>query len=223
VLIDIVNYIKTPQQHDLFADFQRRNNETPAQAPLEPVKPVVTRWNSFYDTFTRAVQLHHAVNAYAQFHIERTKADDIYARSRNNQLPRVSTWMRSDGLIAADWAVIYDYIQVLQPLKKATKRLEGSKLAANESALAPYMRLYPYSRPYSAREKLSPRFLALPGYDWWNGSKPRAVRRLNGRLRLIEEYTDTQPVKLSSPKPSRTRSMHSANQLMKSSTELTRT
>ena len=102
VLIDIINYIKTPQQHDLFADFQRRDNETPAQALLEPVKPVVTRWNSFYDTFTRAVQLHHAVNAYAQFHIERTKADDVYARSRNNQLPKLPTWMRSDGLTAAD-------------------------------------------------------------------------------------------------------------------------
>jgi hypothetical protein len=125
VLIDIINYIKTPQQHDLFADFQRRDNETPAQAPLEPVKPVVTRWNSFYDTFTRAVQLHHAVNAYAQFHIERTKADDVYARSRNNQLPSVPTWMRSDGLTAADWAVINEYIQVLQPLKEATKRLEA--------------------------------------------------------------------------------------------------
>jgi hypothetical protein len=83
VLIDIINYIKTPQQHDLFADFQRRDNETPAQALLEPVKPVVTRWNSFYDTFTRAVQLHHAVNAYAQFHIERTKADNVYARCQD--------------------------------------------------------------------------------------------------------------------------------------------
>jgi hypothetical protein len=79
-----LNYIKTPQQHDLFADFQRRDNETPGQALLEPVKPVVTRWNSFYDTLTRAVQLPHAVNAYAQFHIERTKADGVYARSRNN-------------------------------------------------------------------------------------------------------------------------------------------
>jgi hypothetical protein len=65
VLTDIINYIKTPQQHNLFADFQRRDNETPAQALLEPVKLVVTRWNSFYDTFTRAVQLYHAVNAYA--------------------------------------------------------------------------------------------------------------------------------------------------------------
>ncbi|KAI1522871.1 hypothetical protein PtrSN002B_012124 [Pyrenophora tritici-repentis] len=46
VLIDIINYIQTPQQHDLFADCQRRVN---AKAPdqkqeiLELVKPVVTR------------------------------------------------------------------------------------------------------------------------------------------------------------------------------------
>jgi hypothetical protein len=33
--------------------------------------------------------------------------------------------MRSDGLTASDWAVINEYIQVLQPLKEATKRLEG--------------------------------------------------------------------------------------------------
>jgi hypothetical protein len=125
VLIDIINYIKTPQQHNLFADFQRRDSDTPLQAVLEPVKPVITRWNSFYDCFTRAVQLHLAVNAYAQFHIERTKADNVYARSRNNQLPRVPAWTRSDGLSAADWAVINEYIQVLQPLKEATKRLEA--------------------------------------------------------------------------------------------------
>jgi hypothetical protein len=73
VLIDIINYIKTPQQHDLFADFQRRDNKTPAQAPLEPVKLVVTRWNSFYDTFTRAVQLHHAVNATPNFTLSAQK------------------------------------------------------------------------------------------------------------------------------------------------------
>jgi hypothetical protein len=46
-------------------------------------------------------------------------------RSRNNQLPSVFTWMRSDGLTAADWAVINEYIQVLQPLKEATKQLEA--------------------------------------------------------------------------------------------------
>jgi hypothetical protein len=55
VLMAIVNYIKTPQQYALFADFQRlAHRELPVDAPtdkrniLEPVKPVVTRWNSYY-------------------------------------------------------------------------------------------------------------------------------------------------------------------------------
>jgi hypothetical protein len=33
--------------------------------------------------------------------------------------------MRSGGLKAADWAVITEYIEVLKPLKEATKRLEA--------------------------------------------------------------------------------------------------
>jgi hypothetical protein len=33
--------------------------------------------------------------------------------------------VRSDGLTAADWAVINEYIQMLQPPKEATKRLEA--------------------------------------------------------------------------------------------------
>ncbi len=46
VLIDIINYIKTPQQYELFRNFQRAANaELPAGERLrvlEPVKPVVT-------------------------------------------------------------------------------------------------------------------------------------------------------------------------------------
>jgi hypothetical protein len=33
--------------------------------------------------------------------------------------------MRSDGLTAADWAVITEYMAILQPLKFATDRLQG--------------------------------------------------------------------------------------------------
>jgi hypothetical protein len=33
--------------------------------------------------------------------------------------------MRSEGLTAADWAVITEYIEVLKPLKDATKRFKG--------------------------------------------------------------------------------------------------
>ncbi|RYN15484.1 hypothetical protein AA0113_g12563 [Alternaria arborescens] len=138
VLIDIINYIQTPQQHDLFANCQRRVN---AKAPdqnqdiFEPVKPVVTRWNSFYDTFVCAAKLHSAVNEYAQGHIERTMGADAYARSRNNKLPKVPAWMRSNGLTADDWAVITQYISVLEPLKEATKRLEARGKAGRFGAI----------------------------------------------------------------------------------------
>jgi hypothetical protein len=128
VLIDIINYIQTPQQYDLFDDCQRRvNTKAPDQKQeiLEPVKPVITRWNSFYNTFVRAARLHNAVDEYAQSHIERTMIADAYARSRNNKLPKAPAWMRSNGLTADDWAVITQYISVLEPLKEATKRLEA--------------------------------------------------------------------------------------------------
>jgi hypothetical protein len=55
VLINVINYIKTPQQYDLFASFQHMaNRDLPTHERstiLEPVKPVVTRWNSFLGAF----------------------------------------------------------------------------------------------------------------------------------------------------------------------------
>jgi hypothetical protein len=56
ILIAIINYIKTPQQFDLFSDFRRLANSdlpTDQRRILEPVKLVVTRWNSFYCAFKR--------------------------------------------------------------------------------------------------------------------------------------------------------------------------
>ena len=94
LLLGIINYIKTPQQYALFENFQRlAHRELPTDAPasdrdiLEPVKPVVTRWNSYYACFERAVKLQSAVNAYANYHIERVRGEDTYARSRGNKLP----------------------------------------------------------------------------------------------------------------------------------------
>ncbi|RYN63892.1 hypothetical protein AA0119_g13373 [Alternaria tenuissima] len=94
VLMAIVNYIKTPQQYALFADFQRlAHRELPVDAPadkrkiLKPVKPVVTRWNSYYSCFKRAVQLQSAINAYANHYIKRVRDEDTYAETRRNKLP----------------------------------------------------------------------------------------------------------------------------------------
>jgi hypothetical protein len=90
VLLGVTTSIKTPQQYALFEEFQRLAQcELPRekQRILEPVKPVVTRWNLYYSCFERAVKLQVAVNAYANSYINRVKTEDAYARSRNNQLP----------------------------------------------------------------------------------------------------------------------------------------
>ncbi|KAA8621072.1 Dimer-Tnp-hAT domain-containing protein [Pyrenophora tritici-repentis] len=128
VLLSVINYIRTPQQLELFEKFQRIANAellADQREVLAPVKPVVTRWNSYYSAFERAVKLQPAVNAYAHHHICRVRDEDTYAISRGNKLPEAADWMRSGGLTAADWAVVTEYIDVLKPLKSATKRLEG--------------------------------------------------------------------------------------------------
>jgi hypothetical protein len=51
--------------------------------------------------------------------------EDTWAESRGNKEPVTQLWMRSDGLRAADWAVITEYMDVLKLLKTATEHLEG--------------------------------------------------------------------------------------------------
>jgi hypothetical protein len=161
VLLGVVNYIKTPQQYALFADFQRlAHRELPTDAPanerriLEPVKPVVTRWNSYYSCFERAVKLQPALNAYANHHIRRVRDEDTYAQSRGNRLPDAQPWMRSDGLTAADWAVVTEYMDVLKPLKAATKRLEGRSKNGGFGDIAEIIPVFEYIlRYYEERVK----------------------------------------------------------------------
>jgi hypothetical protein len=131
MLIDIINYIKTPQQYDMFVNFQHlarqdlpANNDAKFRI-LEPVKPCVTRWNSFCSAFERAVLLQPAFNSYISFYVEQQRIADLHAQTKNNKTPHAPVWMRSNGLTAADWAAITEYIEVLKPLKDATKRLEG--------------------------------------------------------------------------------------------------
>jgi hypothetical protein len=94
VLLSVINYIKTLQQYKLFGSFQTlAHRELPADAleedrkVLKPIKPVVTRWNSYYSCFKRAVKLQLAVNAFANHHIRRVRDKDTYAKSRGNRLP----------------------------------------------------------------------------------------------------------------------------------------
>lgn len=137
VLIDVLNYIKTPQQYDKLREFQQQEaQQTRLPYTLkEPVKPVITRWNSFYGAFVHATELQQPINAYIQYYIEKTRISDAYAQARNNKLQDTAPWMRSTGLSAHDWAVITQYIEVLKPLKEATSRLEGRRKSGRFGAI----------------------------------------------------------------------------------------
>ncbi|KAI1664144.1 Dimer-Tnp-hAT dimerization containing protein [Pyrenophora tritici-repentis] len=131
VLLSIMNYIKTPQQHKLFEDFQRlAYTKLPSSASaddrkiLEPVKPVVTRWNSYYSCFERAVKLQFAVNAYATHHIQRVQREDTFAQ------------------------IITEYMDILKPLKTATKRLEGRGKSGSFGAIAKIIPIFEYLLTY---------------------------------------------------------------------------
>ena len=56
--------------------------------------------------------------------------------------------MRSDGLTAAKWAVITEYIDVLKPLKLATKRLEGRSDSGSFGAIAEIIPLFEHLLSY---------------------------------------------------------------------------
>jgi hypothetical protein len=151
VLLAVIKYIKTPQQYALFEKYQKLAiRDLPADGPAEqrkikePVKLVITRWNSYVSCFERAVELQLAVNGYANHYIEKIKTEDAYARSRNNKLPAVPNWMRSDGINAYDWQVIAEYIDVLRPLKQATKRLEGRGKSGAFGAIAEVIPVFEY-------------------------------------------------------------------------------
>jgi hypothetical protein len=148
VLVGLINHIKTPQQYKLFRDFQQTAN---AQLPagdrlrvLEPVKPVVTRWNSYYAAFQRATRLQAAYNMYAEHHIYHTNISDRRAAQSGNKLPEAPAWMRSTGLTSADWAVITEYQECLEPLKLATERLEGRGKAGRYGAIYEVIPVFEY-------------------------------------------------------------------------------
>jgi hypothetical protein len=56
--------------------------------------------------------------------------------------------MRSDGLTAADWAVITEYMDVLKPLKLATKRLKGRSDSGRFGAIAEIIPVFEHLLSY---------------------------------------------------------------------------
>lgn len=142
LFLDVVNHINTPKQYELFKSCQRQTlhelgyTDASSEFPfLEPIKPVVTRWNSYCRAFERGIELQQAFTSYAHYHIQETKTADSIAVLKNNKVPEVPRWMRNEGFTAADWAVITEYIAILQPLKHATDRLQARGKSGNFGAL----------------------------------------------------------------------------------------
>ncbi|KAI1671856.1 hypothetical protein L13192_02715 [Pyrenophora tritici-repentis] len=53
-----------------------------------------------------------------------------------------------DGLTGADWAVIIEYIDILKPLKTATKRLDGCGKSGSFGAIAEIISIFEYLLTY---------------------------------------------------------------------------
>ncbi|KAI0570822.1 hypothetical protein Alg130_11087, partial [Pyrenophora tritici-repentis] len=79
-------YDNAPEE---LSDEHRANAELPAKDRkiLKVVKPVVTRWNSYFSCFERAVTLQSAVNAYCQLYVTNTANADAYAAASGNKEP----------------------------------------------------------------------------------------------------------------------------------------
>ncbi|KAG9381621.1 Dimer-Tnp-hAT domain containing protein [Pyrenophora tritici-repentis] len=93
------------------------------------VKPVKTRWNSYFNTFVRAAELHGPIDGYIECKLEEHSAATATSRRRKNreQLPAAQPrlYIREGGLSGKDWATITEYIRLLEPFAEATRLLEG--------------------------------------------------------------------------------------------------
>jgi hypothetical protein len=71
--------------------------------------------------------------------------EDTWAESRGNKQPVAQSWMRSDGLRAAD---ITEYMDVLKPLKTATERIEGRGKSGGCRSIAEVILVFEYLLSY---------------------------------------------------------------------------
>ncbi|RYN17080.1 hypothetical protein AA0121_g12250 [Alternaria tenuissima] len=136
VLFDaITSATSSPQNRELFLRLQEadaKHRKEPFK-PRELVKPVKTRWNSYYDCFDRACELHTALDAYMQLKIEEYQVAAATRRKEPREQPR--KFIQEGGMHAKDWATITEYKQLLKPFKEATMLLQGRGASSSHSAI----------------------------------------------------------------------------------------
>ncbi|KAA8618996.1 Dimer-Tnp-hAT domain-containing protein [Pyrenophora tritici-repentis] len=131
VLFDVIASICTPQTRQLLERLQCEEAESLGVTPhiRQLVKPVKTRWNSYFNTFVRAAELHGPIDGYIECKLEEHSAATATSRRRKNreQLPAAQPrlYIREGGLNGKDWATITEYIRLLEPFAEATRLLEG--------------------------------------------------------------------------------------------------
>lgn len=134
VLFDTIAAICTPQARQLLKSYQQAEADALGLQPTfkELIKPVKTRWNSYYAALARAAELHGPIDSFIEYkineHNQRTRQATRQPRRprvRQEEPPPPRLYIREDGLKSRDWATINEYIQLLQPFAEATRLLEG--------------------------------------------------------------------------------------------------
>jgi hypothetical protein len=92
---------------------------------LEVVKPVKTRWNSYHDAFLRAVVLRGPIDSIAQYMIDKYEKEAAPLRARQKKVPPPPPVVAAGALNDYDWGIINNYIEILLPIRDATKMLEA--------------------------------------------------------------------------------------------------
>ncbi|RAQ98540.1 ribonuclease h-like protein [Stemphylium lycopersici] len=164
VLFDIIASICTPQSRQLLQRLQQEQ----ADALREPValkdlvKPVKTRWNSYYAAFARAVELQGPLDSYVEIKIgENRHAEATTRRARRpgvRELAPPRLFLREGGLDAGNWATINEYMKLLAPFAEATKLLEGRGKHGRHGAIWEYYAKFDNAPVYYAATILYPHY-----------------------------------------------------------------
>ena len=129
-LHNVIHWInRSPQRCERFTNYRKV-----LIAPIRPddkkemyqlITDVTTRWNSFYDSANRAVYLQPAIEAILDDELgaydKQVRQAGLNSQRQQPKRPAIL----DDVLSAVDWSVISQYLEILKPLKTATKQLQG--------------------------------------------------------------------------------------------------
>ena len=119
-----------------FRELQQQQNATVpfddnSNKHLDLKRPNDTRWNSHYDAYERVVKLRITIEQYClnerhEYEHYLTRIQRRNAGKEKQKKPDPPNVMITDVLSNDDWLTVAEFMEILQPFKKATKKLEGA-------------------------------------------------------------------------------------------------